>query len=75
MTISKPVEAPIEPKMSSLWGALREAVLGLEVGEVIEVSDGPKNTSSMVLEMAKRNGRRVTTRKTKKGTIKIWRVN
>jgi len=72
--ISKPLKEEILPKGKSQWSQLTRAMNGMRIGQAITIDPFEAKKQRWAFRVAERAGRKITTRKTDAGTLKIWRV-
>jgi hypothetical protein len=72
--ISKPLKEEIPPKGKSQWSQLTRAMSGMRIGQAIAIDPFEFKKQKRAYRVAEKAGRKITTRKTESGTLKIWRV-
>jgi hypothetical protein len=81
-TISEPRKEPVPPRKRpapnrgvALRSRVNTAVLKLQVGWMIEITDPQGRVATNALRAAQCHGVEITTHKTVEGTLKIWRLS
>jgi hypothetical protein len=74
MTISKARFQSIPKRKAESLSPVAKAVGCLKTGQMIEIDPFTSTAQGNALMAAKRIGRKVTTRKTSDGKLRVWRV-